>query len=450
MPNRALTNVGLNTDWDLAEDGWKAGMDYNLLMLDTLVQPRVVDIGVDNPPSSPAAGDAYIVGPNPTGDWSGRPNAIAVYDESTWTLVDPLEGWRVHNLANGRRYQFDGTNWLPTTPLNNLSATAAPGVNDDETAGYQPLSRWLDTSTSDGEFYVCISAAAGAAQWAKASLTLDELSNLAVTEASAVGLNAVALPTPPGPRYLRVNGDGSITMLDAAAAYDAINAGATGLDALASKPIFTPGGDGVISFYRNDLPRSQNPRTAVIDSITDDVITLTTNDSDLFFDSRMENVSYVRIWNTSKVPEESAWLRSTPAVNQLRVLASSDISGWSNGETVQIGDPTSVTAGRFIALDISQMLQNVLGEVFRQSAILCKSGLQSDTVASKLDVAPSGDLGANVVAVRNADTSNVWNGTAVFPCTELSPISNSNLVFVGETSGGQLSTSLLNSIAVYA
>lgn len=180
MPNRALHNLGINTDWNLGEDGWKEGMGYNLLLLDTLAQPRVLDIGQNSPPGSPSAGDVHVVGDSPSGDWTDRPHAIAVYDDGAWTLVDPLEGWRVHNLDDGRRYKFTGAAWQPTRPLNNLTATAAPGANDDETDGYEPLSRWVDTS--EGEFYVCLNATEGAAVWQLASLTIDDLGALALSD----------------------------------------------------------------------------------------------------------------------------------------------------------------------------------------------------------------------------------------------------------------------------
>lgn len=204
MPNRALNNLGLNTDWDLGEDGWKAGMDYNLLLLDTLAQPRVIDIGQNSPPGSPSAGDVHVVGTSPSGDWLDRPNAIAVYDDGAWTLVDPLDGWRVHNLADGRRYKFDGTTWKPTRPLNNLTATAAPSANDDETAGYEPLSVWVDTAAT--EFYKCLDATTGAAVWVKSSLTIDELGAL------ALGNDAADVP------YA-----GPVSAADVAAAIDLLN-----------------------------------------------------------------------------------------------------------------------------------------------------------------------------------------------------------------------------------
>ena len=42
----------------------------------------------------------------------------------------------------------------------------------------------------------------------------------------------------------------------------------------ASSILFTPGGDGTVSIYRTDTPSGQNPRTATIDSIAADIITL--------------------------------------------------------------------------------------------------------------------------------------------------------------------------------
>ncbi|RLB76220.1 MAG: hypothetical protein DRH24_18265, partial [Deltaproteobacteria bacterium] len=45
----------------------------------------------------------------------------------------------------------------------NLSAAAAPTVNDDSTAGYAVDSRWLDTTNDKA--YICVDATAGAAVW---------------------------------------------------------------------------------------------------------------------------------------------------------------------------------------------------------------------------------------------------------------------------------------------
>lgn len=47
-------------------------------------------------------------------------------------------------------------------PFHNLTATTAPGVNDDGEAGYSRLSFWIDSFT---DIYVCLDTAPGAAVW---------------------------------------------------------------------------------------------------------------------------------------------------------------------------------------------------------------------------------------------------------------------------------------------
>jgi hypothetical protein len=64
--------------------------------------------------------------------------------------------------------------------FDNLTATTNPTASDDDTAGYEPLSRWINTST--GEIWLCISAATGAANWQQATLTIDELGSAALAD----------------------------------------------------------------------------------------------------------------------------------------------------------------------------------------------------------------------------------------------------------------------------
>jgi len=47
----------------------------------------------------------------------------------------------------------------------NLSASAAPTVNDDSSAGYAVGSVWCDTTADDA--YICLDASVGAAVWKK-------------------------------------------------------------------------------------------------------------------------------------------------------------------------------------------------------------------------------------------------------------------------------------------
>lgn len=200
--------------------------------------------------------------------------------------------------------------------------------------------------------------------------------------------------------------------------------------------IFTPGGDGVVSAYRIDTARIQNPRTAAISAIAGDVITLTTSDAGLFFNSAyMSNVVYARIWNTSKSPVESAWVKAAPATNQIQVLDAVAIAGWSAADTLQIGDPTAVTPGRVMALDISPMMQNVLGRVFRQKGVLLKTLVEGLSVQATLDSTEAG-LTGSFTGIRSESSGSRLGAQYTQTCSVLSPVSNSNLLFMRETASG--------------
>jgi|FEC22Drversion2_1045045.scaffolds.fasta_scaffold00075_97 hypothetical protein len=214
-------------------------------------------------------------------------------------------------------------------------------------------------------------------------------------------------------------------VLSAGAWLPLARAGAVGL-------LFTPG--TATSIYRIDTSSGQNPRTALVQSISGDTITLTTSVASQFFTSAfMTDVSYVRIWNTTKDPIQPAWVRAQPAADQLRVLSAASIAGWTNGETIQIGDPVTVTPNRCIALDISPMMQANLGHVFPQAGIVVKASIVAATANDTIDVSPNGATGTFVKAARCYVAGGTGeNATTVISCTEPSPVSNSNLVFIRE------------------
>ncbi|MEX2475071.1 hypothetical protein, partial [Marinobacter sp.] len=115
-------------------------------------------------------------------DLTGSLNTPAVvYHASVyWNLLT--------NLADVTTSEPTVTNndWLKVyeiTPHHNLTATTDPTANDDETLGYGPTSRWINTAT--GEFWLCLSAGAAAASWQQATLTVDELGALALGDNAA-------------------------------------------------------------------------------------------------------------------------------------------------------------------------------------------------------------------------------------------------------------------------
>jgi hypothetical protein len=66
------------------------------------------------PPELPQDGDRYIVGVEPTGDWTGHEDKIAQWNatDEAWDFIVPETGKfiSVSNVTNGL-YQFDGSDW---------------------------------------------------------------------------------------------------------------------------------------------------------------------------------------------------------------------------------------------------------------------------------------------------------------------------------------------------
>lgn len=88
-------------------------MSHNeaLARIDLLVQPAVVAIGVETPPANPVAGQCWIVGPAPTGLWSGRADTVAGWTAGGWRFVAPTPGMTVPLAGASGFAQWDGTGW---------------------------------------------------------------------------------------------------------------------------------------------------------------------------------------------------------------------------------------------------------------------------------------------------------------------------------------------------
>lgn len=121
MPSRVFAgSLGLTGDWDAGEDGWKDGMDGNLLWLSVLTQGRFIDQAAAEP-GTPAEGDVYVL----AASHATHPNELAVFDEGAWHYKAPLSGWRLYNVTLGLFSQFNGTTWA-----NDAAGLDAEGVRD--------------------------------------------------------------------------------------------------------------------------------------------------------------------------------------------------------------------------------------------------------------------------------------------------------------------------------
>lgn len=82
-----------------------------LLLLDLIAQPVAQSADLAAPPSSPVAGQCWIVASAATGAWSGRDGALAGWTDNGWRFAMPAEGWRAWVIDRSQTMRFDGSGW---------------------------------------------------------------------------------------------------------------------------------------------------------------------------------------------------------------------------------------------------------------------------------------------------------------------------------------------------
>lgn len=102
----------LNLPYMLAAQSQKhVTHNETLRMLDCITQLGVLDRNISAPPISPADGDRYIVGPSPTGAWSGQADKIAAYQDAAWMFYAAEKGWLAWVADESAIAVFDGVAW---------------------------------------------------------------------------------------------------------------------------------------------------------------------------------------------------------------------------------------------------------------------------------------------------------------------------------------------------
>ena len=83
------------------------------------------------PPTSPAEGQSWIIGPNPTGAWAGKPNQIAAWIHDAWAFLQP-QNKSTHLVEDqAALYTFNGTAWVKVASTVAASgSTAQHGVGE--------------------------------------------------------------------------------------------------------------------------------------------------------------------------------------------------------------------------------------------------------------------------------------------------------------------------------
>jgi hypothetical protein len=81
----------------------------------------VVENQTTNAPPDPIDGVSYIVGPSPTGRWTGHSGKIATGENGGETLYTPAEGWLAYDKAQDGPFRHSGSVWLSS--FGNFSVT---------------------------------------------------------------------------------------------------------------------------------------------------------------------------------------------------------------------------------------------------------------------------------------------------------------------------------------
>nr|WP_321361150.1 DUF2793 domain-containing protein [uncultured Hyphomonas sp.] len=419
-----------------------------LRRLDAMVQLSVAGRDLTAPPASPGEGECWLVAAGATGDWAGHENEIAAWQDGAWAFIAPGAGWLAWVANEAALCVWSGSAWQEA--LQNIPhlgiGTEADAANPFAAKLNKALwSARYAAEGGDGDLrYTMNKEAPGD--------TLSLLMQSGWSGRAELGL------TGDDDLHLKVSADGTawkeaMTVERASGTVRFPQGQAHALSGLAlSDLVFTPGGDGTVSIWRIEESHGQNPRGATIAGVSGDTLSLSASVAGQFgrWTGYMTGVSMVRIWNMSLDPVQSAWVKASPSDTQLTVHDAADLAGWTAGHTIQLGDPETITPGRVIAVDISPMLENLFGAAFPQRGLMLRSTLFGDTAGDLLGVTPTGGAGSNMnSATTQVPGIRAGDGATLIACSEPSPVSDSNLIFVTETFASTAGIELLSCMGVF-
>ncbi len=420
-------------------------MNEALLSLDALAHLAVERADLTAPPAMPGEGAQYIVGLPGEGDWAGRDHQVAIWRDGGWRFQAPTSGMLAWTKEDTALLVYDAAAWRPyqaavnpigligvnaiADEMNRLTAKtdAVLFSHDDITPGSGDIRHTLNKSSAEQTASVIFQD-----NWsgrAEIGLAGDDDLRMKVSADGAVWNNALRLDRSTGtasfPAGLRHEATGA-------------RMGAT---------VQVNGGIGVTSIWRFTAARTGLPRYATIASVSGDTITLTQARANEFFNNdAMQGVSLVRVWNTTKSPEQSAWLTggaatTSTASSELVVTSASDISGWQTGDEIRLGEPVGgiVASPNTAAVDVSPMMQAVLGASFPQEGLFVVMTAQTNGVSSgsngQVSVSPDAAAGSFGSAYTPTDGSLTQNATLCGSNTA-SPVSDARLLYIRERDDG--------------
>lgn len=405
-------------------------VSYNeaMLALDVCVQLTLVSRDASAPPAEPTEGDCYIPKPPATGAWSGFNNQLIAFQSGSWQPVTAKTGWLGWLLDEAINIRYDGSTWQAVPVVSSVNPIDKIEINTtaDATNRLAVKSEAVLLSHPDETIgNLCVKL--NKSQPSSTSSLLFQTRWSSRAEIGLLGSDDFAVRVSPDGATFKtaLSVDGTSGGLKAHSGLIDPN---TGLRALTMVPAV------VKDIWRSDMDSPAIPRTYVVANVSGNAITTTTNEVEQIFSQSLRGVSKVRIWNVSKTPARSAWVNWNSAANVFNVHQASDVAGWAAGEMLRLGDPnpTGTNMLGMIALDISDYLFNTYGVVFPQRGLKLSIAPQGVGGRIGLDCSASGAVGTALGNSSNSDGSRQSAFADIFT-NILSPISNSNLLFVRES-----------------
>lgn len=413
-------------------------------LLDSIVHLSVVSDNLSEPPLGLTEG-AYLLPLQSSAEWSDRGNEIAIRSDAGWDFHKPQIGWICYVQDINCLKIWNGNSWgslSKSVGLNNHNLEKLGVQATADTLNRFALSSPASLFTHEGDSHRLKINKQSEADTASLILQTDYLTH------AEIGLNGS------NDTSIKVSSDGQTfqdsIVCDHQSGRVAFPNGLydyqTGIDVAS----YVPG--KVKEIWRLNTARGATPRNYTVQSINDDILTLSDSVASTIFSSNMQGNAMLRLWNMSKTPHVNCWIKGYVSGSKLQVQNGADIVNWNVGDMLQLGDPVGATGSGLnslgmVALDISPYIESELGRALRLKAVTIIIRVEAINGVGRLGLSATGESGS---ATDGYSLSDGKTNTSSFiaPCSVKSPISESNLVYVRELLGDGTSSFGINFLRI--
>lgn len=126
MPAVTAPRYGVLYGWAAGEDFWGGPMNQNMVLMDALMNPYILNMNFGSPPQNVEDGDQYIVATPSSGDWANQDGNMAYRLAGQWVFFTPTRGLRARLVNINAWIWYDGVQWVDETT--NQTPGTDPGV----------------------------------------------------------------------------------------------------------------------------------------------------------------------------------------------------------------------------------------------------------------------------------------------------------------------------------